>query len=73
MKQKSTPVAPTKADRNTHELSSDEDRPVDSREQQAQGGGHRSGSRGSGTSENSDGQPPPNQGPSTRIAPPSRP
>ena len=72
MKQQSTSPPPTKGDRNTHELSSDEDRPVESHEQQTQGGGHRSGSRGTGTFENSDGKRPPNQGPNTRPAPSSR-
>jgi hypothetical protein len=55
--------SPAKEDRNTHEVSGDEARPAETRQDQASGGGHRSGSRGVGTFENSDGQVPPREGP----------
>jgi hypothetical protein len=54
---------PAKADRNTHEVSSDESRPAESHQETTRGGGHRSGSRGAGTLENGDGRPQPRQGP----------
>lgn len=59
---------PTKGDRNTHETSGDEARPTESREHQKGGGGHRSGSRGAGTSENSDGATGRDQGPKGALA-----
>ena len=63
MNQKAPPVLPVKGDRNSHELSGDEARPTDSHSQQTRGGGHRSGSRGAGTFDNSDGNSQPDQGP----------
>lgn len=63
MTSKSAPPLPAKEDRNTHEVSGDEARPAESRGQQSGGGGHRSGSRGAGTFENSDGKVEPGQGP----------
>lgn len=58
------PLQPSlKSDRNTHESSSEESRPAETHEQQTQGGGHRSGSRGAGTLENSDGKRLPQEGP----------
>lgn len=64
MDQKPTLPLPAREERNTHEVSGDEARPTEaSRRQQTSGGGHRSGSRGAGTSENSDGQRRPHQGP----------
>lgn len=44
-----------KDSRNQHETSSDEAPPLESRDEHTRGGGHRSGSRGAGTLENSDG------------------
>jgi len=63
MNQQPTPVSPVKGDRNTHDSSADEARPTESRLHQTTGGGHRSGSRGAGTFENSDGKSEPQQGP----------
>jgi ribosome assembly protein YihI (activator of Der GTPase) len=60
---------PAKGDRNPHEVSGEETRPARPREQDKAGGGHRSGSRGAGTSENSDGETVPGQGPSGRPEP----
>lgn len=58
---------PTKGDRNSHEFSGDEAGPGEPHRQQTTGGGHRSGSRGAGTSENSDGPSAPHQGPKSRA------
>ena len=63
MNQKAQPDLPVKGDRNTHEVSADEARPAESSQQQTSGGGHRGGSRGAGTFENSDGKPKPHEGP----------
>lgn len=63
MSPKHPPSIP-KEDRNTHETSGDEARPTDSHDHQTSGGGHRSGSRGAGTFENSDGKLQPRRGPS---------
>ena len=68
MSEKTAPPLPAKGDRNPHEVSGEEARPAESREQQTAGGGHRSGSRGAGTFENSDGQNKPGQGPSSGCA-----
>ena len=68
MTEKSPPPLPAKGDRNPHELSGEEARPAESRSQQTAGGGHRSGSRGAGTFENSDGQSERGQGPSHGAA-----
>lgn len=57
------PAPPAKQDRNAHELSGEEAPPAESHGQQTRGGGHRSGSRGAGTFENSDGKGKPGQGP----------
>lgn len=73
MNQKRSPALPTKRDRNTHEVSSDEARPTETQRQQTSGGGHRSGSRGTGTFENSDGKPEPHQGPKSESENPLRP
>jgi hypothetical protein len=48
---------PGKEDRNDHEMSAEESRQVESRELQARGGGHRSGSRGAGTCDRPDWRP----------------
>lgn len=64
MNQKPAPPLPAKPDRNPHEVSGEEGRPVETHRQQTSGGGHRSGSRGAGTFENSDGKPERGQGPS---------
>jgi hypothetical protein len=63
MSQKPPPPLPAKGDRNTHEVSGEEAKLAETRERQTSGGGHRSGSRGSGTFENSDGDHQPKQGP----------
>ena len=70
MSEKHTPPLPAKGDRNSHELSGEEARPAEPRTQQTAGGGHRSGSRGAGTFENSDGQGERKQGPSNGAAVP---
>ena len=57
------PYLPAKGDRNPHEVSGDEARPAESHAEHTKGGGHRSGSRGAGTLENSDGKRLPQQGP----------
>lgn len=57
---------PVKDDRNTHEGSGDESHQVENRDRQTSGGGHRSGSRGAGTSENEGKSPAPGQGPKSR-------
>ncbi|HYE41206.1 MAG TPA: hypothetical protein VEB23_14810 [Ramlibacter sp.] len=57
---------PAKDDRSTREVSGDEGGPAESRARQTSGGGHRSGSRGAGTFENSDGKPNRHQGPQGR-------
>lgn len=59
---------PIKGDRNPHEVSADESQPAESHRTHTEGGGHRSGSRGAGTSENSDGKPASGQGPRSRGA-----
>lgn len=64
MTSKPVPTLPEKDDGNTHETSGEECGRVEPREQQTRGGGHRSGSRGAGTSENSDGPKAPGQHPS---------
>jgi hypothetical protein len=61
MNQQPTPVSPVKDDRN--DSGADESRPAESHQHQSAGGGHRSGSRGAGTFENSDGKSEPQQGP----------
>ena len=59
-----TPLPPPpKSDRNLPEVSGDESWAVANHERQTRGGGHRSGSRGAGTSENSEDESPPRQGP----------
>ena len=58
----------SKGDRNPHEVSSDESPPAEIREHQTKGGGHRSGSRGAGTLENSDGKRLPRQGPKGKAS-----
>lgn len=58
---------PLKGDRNSHEVSADESAPAESHRAHTEGGGHRSGSRGAGTSENSDGKPESGQGPKSRA------
>ena len=63
MPRKITRPSSLKSDRNPHESSSEESRPAETHEQQAKGGGHRSGSRGAGTLENSDGERPQQEGP----------
>jgi len=68
MNEKSTPPVPVKGDRNPHEVSGEEARPTETRARQTSGGGHRSGSRGAGTFENSDGHGEPGQGPSSAAA-----
>jgi ribosome assembly protein YihI (activator of Der GTPase) len=73
MNQAPPPVLPAKQDRNTHEMSGDEARLADSRSHQTRGGGHRSGSRGAGTFENSDGKTKPNQNPKSRYCEVARP
>lgn len=73
MNQKPPPALPSKGDRNTHEVSGDEARPTESHHQQTSGGAHRSGSRGAGTFENSDGKPQPHQGPKSDSDKKSRP
>lgn len=54
---------PAKGDRNPHEVSGDESQPAETREDLTKGGGHRSGSRGAGTLENTDAKRIPHQGP----------
>lgn len=66
---RATPL-PAKGERNCHEVSADEAPPGESHRTHAEGGGHRSGSRGAGTSENSDGKPESGQGPRSRAAVP---
>lgn len=59
-----TPARPLdKGDRNTHEVSGDESPKVENRDRQTSGGGHRSGSRGAGTSEQGSLPGPTGQGP----------
>jgi hypothetical protein len=55
--------SPQKEDRNTQQRSGDEARPQESREQLTRGGGHRSGSRGAGTLEQTDETRQPRGGP----------
>lgn len=69
MTQKIPSPLPTKGDRNPHEVSGDESRPAETHEHHTEGGGHRSGSRGAGTLENSDGQRSPQQGPKGTAQP----
>lgn len=68
MKPKPPSPAPVKQDRNPHERSGEEAPPAESHRQLTAGGGHRSGSRGAGTSENSDGRNEPGQGPTGAAA-----
>ena len=63
MNTRPAPAFPLKQDRNNHEVSGDESPPAESRARRTSGGGHRSGSRGAGTLENTDDKPEPQQGP----------
>lgn len=63
MTSKPAPILPAKDDGSTRETSGEEAGRVEPRDQQTSGGGHRSGSRGAGTFENSDGKTPPGQHP----------
>ena len=59
---------PAKGDRNPHEVSGDESRPAQTRDDLTRGGGHRSGSRGAGTLEDPAGKRAPLEGPEGRAA-----
>jgi hypothetical protein len=65
---KPTHKLPGKEDRNDHEMSGEESRYVESHEEQARGGGYRSGSRGAGTSDRPDWRPERGQRPMARRA-----
>jgi hypothetical protein len=66
MSEKPLTPPPAKGDRNPHEVSGEESRPAETHGEHTRGGGHRSGSRGAGTFENSDGKAMPHQQPQSR-------
>ena len=61
------PRRPRKDDRDTQQRSADQAPPQESRDQLTRGGGHRSGSRGAGTLEQTEEDRQPRRGPNQRV------